>query len=106
MCHGGEDDARPGEAAGSPGGSPRSRRGPIGSRTVTVTTVHEIQLEPAGAISLASHDVPAGLVVASARIIGCRHGRCRVLDGIAWDDLTGEKVAAGPMLSALRAARR
>ena len=80
--------------------------GPVGSRTVTVTTVHEIELERAGAISLASHDVPAGLVVASARIIGCRHGRCRVLDGIAWDDLTGEKVAAGPMLSALRAARR
>jgi hypothetical protein len=68
--------------------------------------VHEIQLEPAGAIWLASHDVPAGLVVASARIIGSRHGRCRALDGIAWDDMTGEKVAAGPMLSALRAARR
>jgi len=68
--------------------------------------VHEIQLEPAGAISLASHDVPAGLVVASASIICCGHGRCRALDDIAWDDLTGEKVAAGPMLSALRAARR
>ena len=57
--------------------------GPVGSRTVAVTTVHEIELEPAGAISLASHDMPAGLAAASARIIGCRHGRYRALDGIA-----------------------
>jgi hypothetical protein len=68
--------------------------------------VHEIQLRPAGAISLTSHDVPPDFVVASARIIDCRHGRCRALDGFAWDDLTGEKVAAGPLLSALRAPRR
>jgi 5-formyltetrahydrofolate cyclo-ligase len=42
---------------------------------VTVTTAHEIQLRPASAISLTSHDVPVRFVVASARIIDCRHGR-------------------------------
>jgi hypothetical protein len=62
-------------AAGSPIGSPRSGRGPIGSRMVTLTTTHEIQLRPVGAISLTSHDVLVDFVVASERIIDCRHGR-------------------------------
>ena len=81
--------------------------GLIGPRTVTVTTVHEIQLRPAGTIPLTSHDVPVDLVVTPERVIDARGraGRAAPVPGIAWDDLTEEKIAAIPLLAALRAAR-
>jgi 5-formyltetrahydrofolate cyclo-ligase len=68
--------------------------------------VHEIQLRPAGEIPVTSHDVPVDLIVTPGRVIDCR-GRApaRPTAGIEWDDLTEEKVAAIPLLSALRAAR-
>jgi 5-formyltetrahydrofolate cyclo-ligase len=81
--------------------------GLIGPHTVTVTTVHEIQLRPAGTIPLTSHDVPVDFVVTPDRVIDCRslHGP-RPSAGIVWDDLTDEKIAAIPLLAALRSARR
>jgi 5-formyltetrahydrofolate cyclo-ligase len=81
--------------------------GLIGPHTVAVTTVHEIQVRPAGTIPLTSHDVPVDFVVTPERVIDCRAGRPpRPSAGIAWDDLTEEKIAAIPLLSALRAAAR
>jgi 5-formyltetrahydrofolate cyclo-ligase len=82
--------------------------GLIGPHTVTVTTVHEIQLRPPGKIPLTSHDVPVDFIVTPERILDCRGARQapRPATGIAWDDLTDEKVAAIPLLSALRSARR
>jgi len=81
--------------------------GLIGPHTVTATTVHEIQLRPAGKIPLTGHDVPVDFVVTPDRVIDCRstHGQ-RPSAGIAWDDLTDEKIAAIPLLAALRSARR
>ena len=62
---------------------------------------------PAGAIPLTGHDVPVDFVVTPERVIDCRQVRGpRPSAGIAWDDLTDEKIAAIPLLSALRAARR
>jgi len=82
--------------------------GLIGARTVTVTTVHEIQVKPTGSIPLTSHDVPVDFVVTPERVIDTRAQR-GVLSpaeaGIEWDDLTDEKIAAIPLLRALRAAR-
>jgi 5-formyltetrahydrofolate cyclo-ligase len=79
----------------------------IGPHTVTVTTVHEIQVRPAGVIPLTSHDVPVDFVVTPERVIDCRSRHVPPPSaGIAWDDLTDEKIAAIPLLSALRAARR
>jgi 5-formyltetrahydrofolate cyclo-ligase len=79
----------------------------IGPHTVTVTTVHEIQVRPAGAIPLTSHDVPVDFVVTPERVIDCRSRHVpRPSAGIAWDDLTDEKIAAIPLLSALRATQR
>jgi 5-formyltetrahydrofolate cyclo-ligase len=74
---------------------------------VTVTTVHEIQLRPAGTIPLTGHDVPVDLVVTPERVIDARGrpGRAVPVPGIAWDDLTEAKIAAIPLLAALRAAR-
>jgi len=77
--------------------------GLIGPDTVTVTTVHEIQVRSAGTIPLTGHDVPVDFVVTPDRVIDCRSRRPpRPADGIVWDDLTDEKIAAIPLLSALR----
>jgi 5-formyltetrahydrofolate cyclo-ligase len=80
--------------------------GLIGPGTVSVTTVHELQLRPAGTIPVTSHDVPVDLIVTPGRVIDCRPaGRPRVPASIIWDDLTEEKIAAIPLL-AERSARR
>ncbi len=77
--------------------------GLIGAGTVCVTTVHELQVRPAGTIPVTGHDVPVDLIVTPERVIGCRgrHGP-RKPAGICWDDLTEEKIAAIPLLSARR----
>jgi 5-formyltetrahydrofolate cyclo-ligase len=81
-----------------------SAAGLIGPHTVCVTTVHELQLRPAGAIPLTGHDVPVDLIVTPERVIDCRTGRGpRAAAGICWDDLTDEKIAAIPLLAAQRA---
>jgi 5-formyltetrahydrofolate cyclo-ligase len=80
-----------------------SAAGLIGSQTVCVTTVHELQVRPAGAIPVTSHDVPLDFIITPERVIDCRerHGR-RATAAICWDDLTEEKIAAIPLLSAQR----
>ena len=65
--------------------------------------MHEIQVRPAGDIPVTSHDVPVDLIVTPERVIDCRGGgRGRPAGGIEWADLTEEKIAAIPLLSALR----
>jgi 5-formyltetrahydrofolate cyclo-ligase len=83
-----------------------SAAGLIGPHTVCVTTVHELQVQPVGAIPLTDHDVPVDFVITPERVIDCR-GRehARPAAGILWDDLTDEKIAAIPLLSALRPQR-
>ena len=49
--------------------------GLIGSDTVVVTTVHELQLRPVGEIPMAGHDFPLDLVVTPDRVIDCRELR-------------------------------
>ncbi|HWN31259.1 MAG TPA: 5-formyltetrahydrofolate cyclo-ligase [Pseudonocardia sp.] len=78
--------------------------GLIGADTLVVTTVHELQVRPAGAIPTAAHDAPVDLVVTPERVIDCRPGRGqRPVGGIRWSELTDEKIAAIPLLAALRA---
>lgn len=79
--------------------------GLIGPDTVCVTTVHELQVRPAGAIPLAGHDVLVDFVVTPERVIDCRprHGP-RQPAAIRWEDLTAEKITAIPLLSARQAA--
>ena len=77
--------------------------GLIGPETVVVTTVHELQVRPAGAVPTAAHDAPVDLVVTPERVIDCRGRRGpRPTDGIRWSELTEEKIAAIPLLAALR----
>jgi 5-formyltetrahydrofolate cyclo-ligase len=77
--------------------------GLIGPETIAVTTVHEIQVQPAGSIPLTAHDVPVDFVVTPERVIDCRARRgARPDSGIIWADLTEEKIGAIPLLAALR----
>ena len=77
--------------------------GLIGPDTLVATTVHELQVRPAGSIPTADHDVPVDLVVTPERVIDCRERRGpRPTPDIRWDDLTEAKIAAIPLLGALR----
>jgi len=78
----------------------------IGPHTVCVTTVHELQVCPVGAIPLTGHDVPVDFIVTPERVIDCRRDGPRPAVGICWDDLTEEKISAIPLLAAQRPARR
>jgi len=104
----GEDGARLGKGGGFADleFALATAAGLIGPKTVIATTVHEIQLRPAGEIPVTNHDVPVDLIVTPERVIDCR-GRSltRPTAGLEWADLTEEKIAAIPLLSALRAAR-
>src|SRR6204780_2184001 len=50
--------------------------GLIGPHTTSVTTVHEIQVRPAGTIPLTDHDVLVDFIITPERVIDCRprHG--------------------------------
>jgi 5-formyltetrahydrofolate cyclo-ligase len=81
--------------------------GLIGPHTVSVTTVHELQVRAAGVIPLTGHDVPVDFIVTPERVIDCRSGHGpRQAAGIRWEDLTDEKIAAIPLLSAQRSSER
>jgi 5-formyltetrahydrofolate cyclo-ligase len=57
-------------------------------------------------IPLTGHDVPIDIIVTPDRVIEARAGALKRPDaGIQWDDLTEAKIAAIPLLGALRAAR-
>jgi 5-formyltetrahydrofolate cyclo-ligase len=102
----GEDGARLGKGGGFADleFALATAAGLIGPETVCVTTVHEVQVRAAGTIPVTGHDVPVDLIVTPERVIDCRsrHGP-RPAAGICWDDLTQEKIAAIPLLSAQRA---
>jgi len=101
----GEDGARLGKGGGFADleFALASAAGLIGPHTVSVTTVHEVQLYPAGTIPLTGHDIAVDFIVTPDRVIDCRGDRPRPAAGICWDDLTEEKIAAIPLLAALRA---
>jgi 5-formyltetrahydrofolate cyclo-ligase len=105
----GEDGARLGKGGGFADleFALATAAGLIGPRTVSVTTVHELQVREPGTIPLTGHDVPVDFVVTPERVIDCRplHGP-RPTASICWEDLTEEKIAAIPLLAAQRPGRR
>jgi 5-formyltetrahydrofolate cyclo-ligase len=101
----GEDGARLGKGGGFADleYALAAAAGLIGPGTVCVTTVHELQVRPAGTIPLTGHDVPVDFIVTPDRVIDCRHrGRPGPAPSIRWEDLTEEKIAAIPLLAAQR----
>jgi len=104
----GEDGARLGKGGGFADleFALATEAGLIGPQTVSVTTVHEIQVQPVGTIPLTGHDVPVDFIITPDRIIDCREQRhTRPSAGIEWGSLTEEKIAAIPLLTALRQRR-
>jgi len=104
----GEDGARLGKGGGFADleFALATAAGLIGPDTVSVTTVHELQVLPAGTIPVTGHDVPVDFIITPERVIDCRgrHGP-RTPAGIRWEDLTEEKIAAIPLLSVQRASQ-
>jgi 5-formyltetrahydrofolate cyclo-ligase len=101
----GEDGARLGKGGGFADleYALATAAGLIGPETLCVTTVHELQVRPASAIPLTSHDTVVDLIVTPERVIDCRPSRGpRPASGIRWEDLTEEKIAAIPLLAARR----
>ena len=102
----GEDGARLGKGGGFADleFALASAAGLIGPDTISVTTVHELQVRDAGEIPLTGHDVVVDFIVTQERVIDCRAGHGpRPAPRIFWEDLTEEKIAAIPLLSAQRA---
>ncbi|MHA6625643.1 5-formyltetrahydrofolate cyclo-ligase [Pseudonocardia sichuanensis] len=100
----GEDGARLGKGGGFADleFALAAAAGLVGPDTLVVTTVHELQVRPAGAVPTAAHDVPVDLVVTPKRVIDCRSRRGpRPADGIRWSELTPEKIDAIPLLRTL-----
>jgi 5-formyltetrahydrofolate cyclo-ligase len=100
----GEDGARLGKGGGFADleFALATAAGLITPETVVVTTVHELQVRPAGSVPTAAHDAPVDLVVTPQRVVDCRGTRGdRPVDGIRWAELTEEKIAAIPLLRAL-----
>jgi 5-formyltetrahydrofolate cyclo-ligase len=103
----GEDGARLGKGGGFADleFALATAAGLIGPDTVVVTTVHELQVRPAGVVPTAEHDAPVDLVVTPERVIDCRARRGpRPAGGIHWSELTAAKIAAIPLLQAMRTA--
>jgi 5-formyltetrahydrofolate cyclo-ligase len=99
----GEDGARLGKGGGFSDleFAVASEAGLISPATVVVTTVHELQVRDD--IPTTAHDVRLDLVVTPDRILDCRTpGSARPPAHIRWNELTGEKIDAIPLLATLR----
>lgn len=75
--------------------------GLVGPATLVVTTVHELQVRPAGEIPTVEHDVHVDLVVTPDRVIECARPGQYELPRLRWEELTDDKVAAIPLLQRL-----
>ena len=82
-----------------------SEAGLIGPDTVVVTTVHEVQVLPAGEIPTTDHDVRLDLIVTPDRVIEIPRPARRPSAAVRWAELTEEKIEAIPLLGRLRQAR-
>ena len=84
-----------------------SAAGLIDTHTIVATTVHDVQVQPAGVIPLVAHDVGLDLIVTPTRVLRPpRRGGRRDVPKVDWSELTPEKRAAIPLLTRLAATRR
>jgi 5-formyltetrahydrofolate cyclo-ligase len=76
--------------------------GAVTATTPLLTTVHELQVVR-DAIPMTSHDVPVDLIVTPERVVRARGTRAKP-QGIRWDELSAEQLAAMPPIRRLSAA--
>jgi 5-formyltetrahydrofolate cyclo-ligase len=100
----GEDGARLGKGGGFSDleFALASEAGLIGARTVLCTTVHDLQVRPAGSVPTVDHDFRLDLIVTPTRVLPVKRARRRAQGRIRWDELTEEKLAEIPLLARLR----
>ena len=100
----GEDGARLGKGGGFSDleFALAAASGLVGARTIVATTVHDVQVRPAGEIPTTAHDIAVDLIVTPTEITRTRRGRRRI-PKLEWRALSDEKIAAIPLLSRLRA---
>jgi len=79
-----------------------AQAGLVARSTVVVTTVHELQVLPAGAIPTTAHDIHVDFVVTPDRVVECPRTRRYRPPQLRWGELTEEKIAAIPLLQRLR----
>jgi 5-formyltetrahydrofolate cyclo-ligase len=101
----GEDGARLGKGGGFSDleFALAAAAGLVGARTIVATTVHELQVRPAGEIPVTAHDITVDLMVTPSGVVRPVRGRRRV-PKLDWRDLSEEKIAAIPLLGRLRGA--
>jgi len=64
--------------------------------------VHDVQLQPAGAIPVTAHDFSVDVIVTPTQVLRpARPGRRR-LPKLDWRALSDEKIAAIPLLAAMQ----
>ena len=76
--------------------------GLVDDHTVIATTVHELQVLPAGSVPTTDHDLHVDLVVTPDRVLRCPRPAGRARPALRWDELTEAKIAAIPLLQRLR----
>jgi 5-formyltetrahydrofolate cyclo-ligase len=79
-----------------------SEAGLIGDDTLVATTVHELQILPAGSIPRTDHDVQVDLIVTPDRVLQVDRAGMRPPGRVRWEELTDAKIAAIPILGRLR----
>jgi 5-formyltetrahydrofolate cyclo-ligase len=102
----GEDGARLGKGGGFSDleFAVAAAAGLIARSTVVVTTVHDVQVQPAGAIPVTPHDVRVDVIATPTQIIRCARGR-RLAPKLDWAQLTDEKISSIPLLGRLKRSR-
>lgn len=100
----GEDGARLGKGGGFSDleFALAGEAGLIGARTVTATTVHDLQVRPPGVVPTVDHDFRLDLVVTPTRVIEVPRRGHRRQGRLRWEELTDEKIAEIPLLRRLR----
>ena len=96
----GEDGARLGKGGGFSDleFALASEAGLIGPGTVLATTVHELQVRPAGVVPTVGHDFRLDLIVTPERVIEVRRRGRRPAGRVRWDELSDDKIGQIPLL--------
>jgi 5-formyltetrahydrofolate cyclo-ligase len=100
----GEDGARLGKGGGFSDleFALAAAAGLVDRRTVVVTTVHDVQVVPAGTIPVTVHDMHVDVIATPGGVLRCPRGRSRRLPALDWSILTAEKIEAIPLLGTLK----
>ena len=103
----GEDGARLGKGGGFSDleFALASEAGLVGPSTVLATTVHDLQVRPAGVIPSVDHDFRLDLIVTPTRVIEVKRRGRRAAGRVLWDELHDGKVDEIPLLRRLLSER-